>query len=231
MQGNVRLQFARHPLRQRVELLVGIVLARNEQRRDFRPDIRLVNEIFERFQHRLERTRAALGVEALGERLEVHVRRVHAREQALARLFANEARGDGDVLHATRAAGGRRVERVFHEDDRIVVGVGDARASEPLGRARDRVRHGERAQARHLAALRDVPVLAERAGEVAARRAEREDRRAGQEVVERLLLDRIDAESGRPAVSRQLHALAVLARAAHEAQAPLPRAHLAEARA
>src|SRR5580693_7003261 len=50
-------------------------------------------------------------------------------------------------------------------------------------------------------------------------------------MVERLLLDRIDAESGRPAVSSQLHARAVLARAAHEAQAPLSRAHLAEARA
>src|SRR5580693_7547430 len=50
-------------------------------------------------------------------------------------------------------------------------------------------------------------------------------------MVERLLLDRIDAESGRPPVAGQLHARAVLARAPHEAQAPLPRPHLAEARA
>ena len=87
------------------------------------------------------------------------------------------------------------------------------------------------AQTRHLAALGNVPVLAERAGEVAAGRAEREHRRAGQEVVERLLLDRIDAEAGRAAVAGELHALAVLAGAAHEAKPALARAHLAEARA
>ena len=49
-------------------------------------------------------------------------------------------------------------------------------------------------------------------------------------MVERLLLDRIDAEAGRAAVAGQLHALAVLARAPDEAQAPLPGAHVAEAR-
>ncbi len=123
------------------------------------------------------------------------------------------------------------VERVFHENDRIVIGVGDAGAAEPLGGAGDRFRRGMRAQARHFAALRDVMVLAEGAGEIAARRPERENRRAGKKVVERLLLDRVDAESGRPAVAGELHPRAVLTRAAHEAQAPLSRANLAEARA
>ncbi len=49
-------------------------------------------------------------------------------------------------------------------------------------------------------------------------------------MVQRLLLDRIDAEAGRAAVAGELHPLAVLARAPHEAQASLPRAHAAEAR-
>jgi hypothetical protein len=44
MQGNVGFKLARNPLRQRVELLVGIVLTRNEQRRDLSPGIRFVNE-------------------------------------------------------------------------------------------------------------------------------------------------------------------------------------------
>ena len=143
--GTSALSSRADPLRQRLELLVGIVLARNEQRRDLGPDIRFMNEIFERIEHGLERTCAALGVEALGEAFKIDIRRVHARKQALARLRANETGGDGDVLHAPRATGGRGVERVFHEDDRIVVGVSDAGAFEPLGRARDRFRRRMRA--------------------------------------------------------------------------------------
>ena len=176
-----------------------------------------VDEIFERIEDGRERARAALGVEALGEALQIDIRRVHASEQALARLGANEAGGHGDVLHASRATGGCGVERVFHEDDRVVVGVSDAGAAQPFGRARNRVRRRMRAQARDFAALRDVPVLAERAGEIAARRPERQHRRARQKVIERLLLDRIDAEPGRSPVAGQLHAGAVLTRAAHEA--------------
>ena len=215
--GTSGLNSRRDPLRERVELLVGIVLARNDERRDLGPDIRFVNEIFERIEDGLERARAKLGVEALGEAFKIDIRCVHGPEQALARLGANEARGDGDVLHASRAAGGRGVEGVFHEDDRIVVGVGDAGAAEPFGRARDRFRRRMRAEARHFAALRDVPVLAKRAREVAARGPERQHRGAREKVIERLLLDRIDAEPCRSAVARELHAGAVLARAANEA--------------
>ena len=140
MQGNVGLELARNPLRQGVKLFVGIVLARNEQRRDLGPDTRFVNEIFERIEHGLERAGAALGVKALGEAFKIDIRRVHAREQALAWLGANEASGDRDVLHAFCATGGRGIEGVFHEDDRIVVRVGDAGASQSLGRARDGLR-------------------------------------------------------------------------------------------
>ena len=145
MQGNVRSQLAGNPLGQRVELLIGIVLAGNEQRRDLGPDIRFVNEIFERIENGRERAGATLGVEALGEALEIDIRCVHAGEQKLARLRANEAGGDSDVLHAPRAACGRSVERVFHEDDRIVVGVSDTGAAQPFGRARNRLRRRMRA--------------------------------------------------------------------------------------
>jgi hypothetical protein len=115
--------------------------------------------------------------------LEIDVRRVHGGKQALARLLANETRGDRDVLHAPRAASGRGVERVFHKDDRIVVGIGDARAAQALGGARDRLRRRVRAQPRDFAALGDVVVLAEGASEIAARRPERQHRRTGEEVI------------------------------------------------
>ena len=74
-------------------------------------------------------------------------------------------------------------------------------------------------------------VLAEGAGEIAPGGAERQHRRAGQEMIERFFLDRVDAEAGRAAVAGQLHPLAVLARAPDEAKAALPGAQMAEARA
>src|SRR5262249_6059013 len=48
-------------------------------------------------------------------------------------------------------------------------------------------------------------VLAEFAGQIAASGAEGEDGRAGQEMIERLLLDRVDAEAGRAAIGSEHH--------------------------
>ncbi len=37
-----------------MQLRVAVVLARNEQRRDFKPNVRFVTEIFKRVEHRTE---------------------------------------------------------------------------------------------------------------------------------------------------------------------------------
>ena len=79
-----------------------------------------------------------------------------------------------------------------------------------------------------LARLGDVPVLAEAASKVAARRAEGEHRGARQEMVERLLLDGVHAEARRAAITRQ-HDL-VLDATPDEAQPPLALVQLAGAR-
>src|SRR5262249_61234002 len=76
---------------------------------------------------------------------------------------------------------------------------------------------------------RNAPVTAELASEVATGGAEGQHRRAGEKVIERLLLDRIDAKAGRAAV-RGKQDLVVLARA-HEAEAALAFVQLAIARA
>src|SRR5207253_1080667 len=81
----------------------------------------------------------------------------------------------------------------------------------------------------HLARLGDVPVLAELAGEIAAGGAEREDAAAGIEMVERLLLYRVDAETRGAPIGGEHHAV-VLAHA-HEAQATLALMQAAVARA
>jgi hypothetical protein len=79
-----------------------------------------------------------------------------------------------------------------------------------------------------VAGLRDVPVLAELAGQVAPCGAKRQDRCAGQKMIERFFLDRIDAKARRTAVGGE-HDLVVLP-GAHKAQAALAFVQLAIAR-
>ena len=126
-------------------------------------------------------------------------------------------------------AGVGHVHGVLGEDHRIVVGEGHALAAQSLRRLRDRLRAGRVGQAVHVARLGDVPVLAELAGEVAAGGAEGEHAGSRVEVVERFLLDRIDAEAGRAPVGGEHH-LPALAHA-HEAQAALALVQAAVARA
>ena len=85
------------------------------------------------------------------------------------------------VCDAARAAGVGRVHRVLGEDHRIVVGERDARGSPTRTRRAAAIASGDAAirEPVHLARLRDVPVLAELAGEVAAGGAERQHARAG----------------------------------------------------
>src|SRR5439155_951381 len=139
------------------------------------------------------------------------------------------ARGHCNRLEPARPARVSDVDRVLEKDDRVVVSEGDARAAERLCRRSDQLgrrRVGERVE---LARLRDLPVLAEAAGEVAAGRSERQRGCARQKVVQRLLLDRIDAETARPPVRRE-HDLIALTRA-DEAEPALALAELARSRA
>ncbi len=113
------------------------------------------------------------------------------------------SRRHGDGSDTALATGLRHVDGVLVEDHRVVVGEGDATAPEPhrrlgqlLGRRRVR-------QPIHLTRLTDVPVLTELARQIATGGAERENRRPRQEVVERLLLYRIDAEAAGAAVGRE----------------------------
>ena len=123
----------------------------------------------------------------------------------------------------------RHVDRVLEKDDGIVVGVGDRAATERLGGARQGHRGRRVGQRIHLARLAHVPVLTELAGEIAAGRPEGEHRSARQEMVERLLFDRIDAEP-RGAPVRGEHYL-ILCAATRETDAALTFVQPAIARA
>src|SRR3989338_6451820 len=92
------------------------------------------------------------------------------------------------------------INGIFGENDRIVVGEGDAFAMQGLGGAGDLFRRGLVSQPVELAGFADVPVLAKLASQVAPGRAEGEDTAAGIEMVERFFFDRINAEAAASAV-------------------------------
>src|SRR6266571_6990082 len=159
-------------------------------------------------------------VEVLGERLEVDVRRVDVCIEVLPGLRADVPGGDGYRLDPAFVAGIGDVDRVLEKDRRVVVGERHAAATQRRGRLREQTRRGGVRKRVDLPGLRDVPVLAEPAGEVAARGAERQHRRARQEVVKWLLLYRIDAKPAGTSIRRQHDPIG--GTATHEAQPALP---------
>src|SRR6185295_16803208 len=102
--------------------------------------------------------------------------------------------------------------RVLEPDGRIVVGPADAVAGallREMGAFRG-------AKALHVLAepvgrvVGDLPVLASGAAEVAAAGAHRKDPRPRIEVVERLLLDRVDADGARESVEQGVEGAALV---------------------
>lgn len=69
-------------------------------------------------------------------------------------------------------AGLRHINRVLMEDNRIIIGVGHAPATEFRRSPGDRLGRGFVGQGIHFAGLAHVPILTELAGQVAARRPE-----------------------------------------------------------
>ena len=203
MHRHVGAEMLDHPAGHLVDLPLAIVLAGDDQVGDFEPDIGLVLEITQRVEHR---AKLALGhglVEILGEGFQVDICRIDIAEESGPRLVRQIACRHHDRLHPRFPAGNRHVVSIFMEDDRIVIGEGDGAAAELGGGPGNRLRLRLGLHRVHLAALRGVVVLAEIAGQIAARRAERQHRRAGQEMVQRLLLDRIDAEARGSAIGGQ----------------------------
>ena len=217
------------PLRHTVQLGIGVVLARDQQCCRLEPRVGLVTDVLERFQHRREMAAADLVIETIGERLEIDVGRVHRLEEFGARFRIDVTGRYGHRLDAALATGGRHVDRILEEDDRVVVRVGDAAATEFSGGLRKTLGRRAVGQRVHFPRLAHVPVLAELAGEVAARGAERQHAGARVEMVERFLFDRIDTESRRATVGDQLDF--VVEALAHITQAALAFAQTAVARA
>ena len=121
-------------------------------------------------------------VEVVVERLEVHVGGVHRPEELRAGSRLDVARRDRDRPQAPLATGRRDIDGVLEEDDRVVVGEGDAATAPRSGARRDVLGRGRVGEGVPVARRGDVPVLAEATAQVAAGRAEAQGRGAGQEV-------------------------------------------------
>ncbi len=215
-----------------VDLGIRVVVPGDQQRGDLEPHVGVPPQVHQGVQHRLQVCRAGAVIEVVGERLEVHVRRVEVGEQLSPRRVGQVARRHRHRLDPPGPARVGDVDRVLEEDHRVVVGHGHAATPQPDRRLGDVVRARGVGQPVDLPRLRDVPVLAEPTRQVAARGPERQHRAARQKMIERLLLDRIHAETARPTVRRQRHLVGHPT--PDEAQTPLtlvqptgPRAHIA----
>ena len=200
VQWDVRAAVLEDPGGHAVQFSVGVVVPRHDQRRQLDPRRALLHRPFDALQHVAEMATADLAVVLLGETFEVDVDGIHGVEQFRARAGFDITSGDADGLDPPRAARVRGIDGVLQEDHGIVVGERHTRAAEPLRGLRDLLGAGLVCQGVDVAGLGDVPVLAELARQVASRGPEAEHGGTGQEVVEWLLLDRVDAVAAGPAV-------------------------------
>ena len=111
------------------------------------------------------------------------------------RGFGGISRAYGNGLNSPLATSLCHIDCIFEKNHGIVVGKGDRPASASHCRFCDLLWRGRILNTIKIPGFGDVPVLAEFAGQVAAGCAEGQNWRARQEVIERLLLDRVDAKT------------------------------------
>ena len=216
MHRHVGTKIFHHPGGHLVDLALAVILAGDDEIGDLEPDIGLVLQILQGVEHRGELAFGDVAIEAFGKGLQVHIGGVDLLEETGAGPVGDISRRHRHGLDPDRAAGIGDIGGIFVKDNGVVIGEGDRGTAQPLGRAGDRLGLSLGLHRVHLAAFRDVVVLTEITREVAARRPEGQHRGAGQKMVERLLLDRIDTETRGPAISGQ-HDRVILARP-HETQ-------------
>jgi hypothetical protein len=146
-----------------------------------------------------------------------------------ARLWTDISGAYGNALDAAFMAGDRGINGILVKDGWIVICIGNARTSESLRGPRYIVWARFLRKDLKLARFADVPILAKLAAQIAAARPKGQHRRPRKEVIERLLLDGVDAEPTRTPVRRQDNRITLAS--SHEAKCALAFMQSAEARA
>ena len=137
MPRHIRPEIFHEPVRSAINLVITVVVAGNQQRRDFKPDVRFVPEIFQSVEHRRELRKTKPMIKRVSERLEIDIRRVHVAVEFPARVIGDVARSDCHRFDAALAARLRHIDGVLGEDHRVIVGERDRSAPEPLRCERD----------------------------------------------------------------------------------------------
>jgi hypothetical protein len=208
MQRYVGAEVVHDPCAFGADFGLGIIVAGNEQGGDFQPGGGLPDNIFQSFQHRGEMGARQSVIEFIGKGLKIDIGGVHLGKEIPPGLGVHIARRHCHRLNPLGVAGIGGVHGVFGKDDGVVVGEGDAFAAQGLGRLRNGRRAGLILQAVHLPGFGNVPVLAELAGEIAARCAKGQDAAARIKVVQGLFLDGVHTEAGGSSIGGEHHLIA-----------------------
>src|SRR5437763_16453740 len=108
-----------------MQICVVVILPRNEQRRDFKPNVRLGSEIFESIEHRTELGKTKPVIKGVSECFKIDICRIHVPVKLRTRVVGNVTSSDGDRLDSTLATSLGHIDRVLGEDNWIIVGESD----------------------------------------------------------------------------------------------------------
>ena len=160
----------------------------------------LVDRIVDGFEHIGQMRAGHFPIKFFGEAFEIDVGGVHGGVEVGPGFGAHVSGSHGDGMNAERSAGFGRVDGIFGEHDRIVIGERH-RIDAPVGRdLRDFLRTCFHAEPVETAGFGNIPILAESATGIAASRAKTQHAGTGVEVVERLLFHWVHGEAGAAAV-------------------------------
>ena len=199
VQGGVGAQLGGQPTAHGADVVEVIGVGRHDQPGDFDPDPFIAHHL-QGAQHGLQGRLGNLFVEVVAEALQIDIGRVGDLAEIAQRGFFDIPGGDQHIADSPFAGQGRGVARVLVKDDGVGVGVGDRRDL-ALGRRVDEPGGRQIVVLQVLGpGLRDLPVLAVQAAQVAAGRGQRQNRLTGQKVVQRFLLHRVQVERAGVAV-------------------------------
>ena len=201
--GDVGSNLSPNPVDQAAQHLLGVVQRRDDEVDDLQMGAALC-DLLDAPQDGPQLGAADVAVERLVVPFQVDLDCVqHLAELGERRLVHDPATDqDGAEPLPFRLPGD--VDQVLRKDRRLVVGEGDHRRPPLPGGADDPVGGERRTFVILRRGLGDLPVLAELAPQRAAGGGERVGRGAGEEVVEGLLLDRVDVNRDRMAIDEAL---------------------------